>query len=302
VIDRNNYRRGVLSAVLAALCWGSSTVMSKVTLQAFTPLTLLVLQLMASVIFMWLLVWVRKPASATWTQILAFSWLGLLEPGLAYVLALTGLADTGAGAATLIISSESIMIVGASAILFGKRPSRYFLIFSIFALGGLFTALGVLNRDTSASMMTLGTLLLFCGTAVAALYVVLSARIATQADSWFIVACQQTTALLLAMTLLPFSWKQHGAFTVLPSGPGIWLLAVASGVIQYALAFSLYMRALRSISANVAGTFLTLVPLFGLGGAILFLHETLSLLQVIGVITALISLMLISRRGEQVTS
>jgi drug/metabolite transporter (DMT)-like permease len=273
--------------------------MSKVTLQAFPPLTLLVLQLMASVIFMWLLVWMRKPAPVTWTQVLAFSWLGLLEPGLAYVLALTGLTETGAGAATLIISSESIMIVGASAILLRKRPSRHFLIFSIFALGGLLTALGVLNQDTAAGMMTLGTLLLFCGTAVAALYVVLSARLAVQADSWFIVACQQTTALLLAMMLLPFSWKQHGSM-VLPSGTGIWLLAVASGVIQYALAFSLYMRALRSISANVAGSFLTLVPLFGLGGAILFLHETLSLLQAIGVITALVSLMLISRRGEQV--
>jgi drug/metabolite transporter (DMT)-like permease len=274
--------------------------MSKVTLQAFPPLTLLVLQLMASVIFLWLLVWVRKPARVTWTEVLRFSWLGLLEPGLAYVLALTGLTDTGAGAATLIISSESIMIVIASAILFRKRPSRHFLILSIFALGGLLTALGVLNEGTAASMMTLGTLLLFCGTAVAALYVVLSARIATQADSWFIVACQQTTALLLAMMLLPFGWKQHGAM-VLPSGVGIWLLAAASGVIQYALAFSLYMRALRSISANVAGTFLTLVPLFGLGGAILFLHETLSLLQAIGVSTALISLILINRHGEQMT-
>ncbi len=300
MIDRDNYRRGVLYAVLAALCWGSSTVMSKVTLQAFPPLTLLVLQLMASVIFLWLLVWVRKPARVTWTEVLRFSWLGLLEPGLAYVLALTGLTDTGAGAATLIISSESIMIVIASAILFRKRPSRHFLILSIFALGGLLTALGVLNEGTAASMMTLGTLLLFCGTAVAALYVVLSARIATQADSWFIVACQQTTALLLAMMLLPFGWKQHGAM-VLPSGVGIWLLAAASGVIQYALAFSLYMRALRSISANVAGTFLTLVPLFGLGGAILFLHETLSLLQAIGVSTALISLILINRHGEQMT-
>lgn len=51
---------------------------------------------------------------------------------------------------------------------------------------------------------------------------------------------------------------------------------------QYDLAFSLYIVALRHIGANISGSFLNLIPVFGLAGAVLFLNETLTMLQLIG--------------------
>ena len=87
---------GTVLAVLAALSWGAAIVMSKDALDAFAPISLLVVQLSASVACLWVTVCVRKTA----TQPIAFrtvAWcasLGLLEPGLAYLLELIGLEHT----------------------------------------------------------------------------------------------------------------------------------------------------------------------------------------------------------------
>jgi drug/metabolite transporter (DMT)-like permease len=98
------------------------------------------------------------------------------------------------------------------------------------------------------------------------------------------VAWQQTVALGFALAMLPFEWIFRPTSHNLPTAPELWLLAASSGVVQYALAFSLYMAALRNLCASVAGSFLNLVPLFGFAGSSLFLHEAISWQQLLGAI------------------
>src|SRR5579864_1263009 len=102
----SEYTTGLIAAALAALCWGSATVMSKSALGGFYPISLLVIQLIASVSFLWFFILFRYPERLPFREIIKFAWLGLLEPGLAYLLGLTGLADINASGATLIQSSE----------------------------------------------------------------------------------------------------------------------------------------------------------------------------------------------------
>ena len=51
---------------------------------------------------------------------------------------------------------------------------------------------------------------------------------------------------------------------------------------RYALAFWCYSIGLKQLPASMAGLFLNLIPIFGLGGAYLFLGERLTLVQWIG--------------------
>jgi drug/metabolite transporter (DMT)-like permease len=60
-------------------------------------------------------------------------------------------------------------------------------------------------------------------------------------------------------------------------------LAIISGVVQYALAFWLYIVGLKGIPAGMAGLFLTTTPVFGVIGGIAFLGEQITLLQVSGI-------------------
>ena len=292
---------GVVFATLAALCWGVATVMSKGALASFPPVFLLVVQLIASVVLLWIYIFIRhaplpRPALG---DLIKFSSLGLLEPGLAYLLTLIGLADTQASNATLIYATEAIMIIIISALLFREKPSLRFVSLSVVAVGGLLLALGVFSSGQHGGSFA-GDALIFAGTVAAALYVVLSARFATRIDPVYIVAWQQTVALVFALLLLPLEWMQQPTMQVITSAPfEIWLLAGLSGIVQYALAFSLYLTALTTLSANYAGSFLNLIPLFGLICAFLFLNETLSFPQLVGAAISVAAVTLINRQTRE---
>ena len=293
---------GAVLASMAALCWGSATVMSKSVLDSFPPVFLLAVQLAASVVSLWIFILVRRqpvPRLAP-AEVARFASLGLLEPWLAYLLGLIGLAVTRASNATLIQASEAIMIIAISVLLFRVKPTAQFIALSLVAVGGLLIALGMAapgNADDGGSFT--GDALIFAGTMAAALYVVLSARFAAKIDPLYIVAWQQTAALGFAVLLLPVEWMRSPETWIPATAPmSVWLLAALSGIVQYALAFSLYLSALATLSANYAGSFLNLIPLFGLAGAFLFLHEKLSAVQLSGAAITIIAVTLLNLKGN----
>jgi drug/metabolite transporter (DMT)-like permease len=75
----------------------------------------------------------------------------------------------------------------------------------------------------------------------------------------------------------------------------IWLLTALSGVVQYALAFWLYLSAIRLMPVSIAAQFLSLIPVFGVGGAYLFLGERLTLVQGLGMAITIGAVSQISR-------
>jgi drug/metabolite transporter (DMT)-like permease len=291
------HRIGMLSASLAALCWGAATVLSKVALEQVTPVTLLVAQLGASVVLLWAVAVAWRIPVGRARDIVRYAWLGLLEPGLAYLLGLIGLTDLTAGGATLIQSSEAILIVAVSALLLRERTAPRIVLLSVVALLGLVPAIGSFDAGAVAGNGPFGITLMFVATATAAFYVVMSSRIASQTNPIVIVAWQQTVAFAFAALLLPMEGLLvgPGAAAATQHSLALWAVVIVSGVIQYALAFSLYMHALSNIRANVAGTFLNLTPVFGVAIAYVCLHESLSLLQLIGAAVTIAAVMLISR-------
>jgi drug/metabolite transporter (DMT)-like permease len=64
--------------------------------------------------------------------------------------------------------------------------------------------------------------------------------------------------------------------------PGFLLLAVGSGIMQYALAFLLYLIALQKIPVSQAAFFVALIPVFGVVSAVVMIGEKPSLAQWIG--------------------
>jgi drug/metabolite transporter (DMT)-like permease len=71
-------------------------------------------------------------------------------------------------------------------------------------------------------------------------------------------------------------------------------LALGSGIVQYALAFSFYLAAMRNMATSVVGAFLYLAPVVGLAGAVILLGEKFSALQLTGAVIAVGALVLLS--------
>jgi drug/metabolite transporter (DMT)-like permease len=140
-----------------------------------------------------------------------------------------------------------------------------------------------LNQAEHAGESSLvGNLLIVLGTVFAALYVISSRVLVARVAPLPLAATQQTVGLLFALALLIGSWLL--GFERIPEDlpASFLLLAVASGIVQYALAFWFYLIGLRVLSAGTAAAYLTLIPVFGVAGAMLFLGERLSFEQWLG--------------------
>jgi drug/metabolite transporter (DMT)-like permease len=61
--------------------------------------------------------------------------------------------------------------------------------------------------------------------------------------------------------------------------------------VQYSLAFALYLTALKAIPAAQAAIYLTLIPVFGVSGGVLFLGESLTPIQAAGAVLIVLALM-----------
>jgi drug/metabolite transporter (DMT)-like permease len=284
----------VLAMTLAAACWGAGTVMSKGALGYLPPLTLLVVQLVASLIFLWAVIAIRRMRVPLRRETFRLGLIGLLNPGLAYTFSLLGLALTTASMSALIWAAEPILILGLAWLILRERLTRSLLACSLLALTGVFLVIGISASFDSSGSLT-GNLLILAGVFCCALYTVLTRRDASTLDPVLLVALQQTAALLWALLIWPFELWAGEMINLTAISSRTWLWAVASGIVYYALAFWFYIIGLKRIPASLAGLFLNLISIFAVGGAYLFLGERLVAVQWAGAALILVAAMAMLR-------
>ena len=108
-------------------------------------------------------------------------------------------------------------------------------------------------------------------------------------------ALQQTVGLLWAVVIWPLGLTASfvdGA--QMPSQKEL-LGGALSGLMYYAAAFWMYLKALQAVPATTASIFLNLTPVFGVAGAYLLLGERLTQSQWVGaviILTSVIALLL----------
>lgn len=286
-----------VSMVLAAACWGSATVMSKGALAYIPPLTLLVVQLSVSIIFLWAIIAFRHARIPTGKDALQLGWIGLLNPGIANTLGLLGLTLTTASMSTLIWAFEPIVILGLAWLILRERLTPPLIALSAIAIIGVFLVAGI-NLDIGSNSSLLGNLLVLAGVFFCSLYTVLTRRTVEQFDPLLVVALQQTVAFIWALLIWPIELWKVGVTSLATISPSAWAWAAASGVFYYALAFWFYIIGLKKIPASLAGLFLNLIPIFGVGGAFIFLGERLFMMQWVGaiiIISAVAGIMLLPK-------
>ena len=275
-----------VSMVLAAACWGFATVMSKGALMYVPPLTLLVVQLSVSIIFLWAFVVFRRLPIPTKKETVQLGLLGLLNPGIANTFGLLGLMLITASMSTLIWAFEPIVILGLAWLVLRERLTPPLIALSALAILGVFLVTGIGPRVGYNSSL-LGNLLVLAGVFCCSLYTVLTRRTAEQFDPVLVVALQQTVAFIWALVIWPIELLNVGSTSLAAIGLSAWAWAAASGIFYYALAFWFYIIGLKKIPASLAGLFLNLIPIFGVGSAYIFLGERLFITQWIGAIIIL---------------
>lgn len=297
-------RRGlaVLAAILSAACWGSATVMSKGVLDHMPPMSLLAIQLTASITVLWLAVIVLRSRLRFDRPTRRASLSGLLEPGFAYTFGIIGLALTTASNAALIGAAEPLLILLLAWLFLKERIGGRILLLAAVATLGLVLVVAPDAAGLTGEGSLAGDMLILAGTFFAALYVIATRHLVGigTIEPLPLSALQQSVGLVWTLGVLAIALLAGLATLGLGGLPlPVLLLAAASGVIQYALAFWLYLFALQSLPANVAGFYLTLIPVFGIAAAFTFLGEALSGPQWIGAALIIMAAGAVSRLQEE---
>jgi drug/metabolite transporter (DMT)-like permease len=291
----------IFALTLAAACWGAATVITKHILTDIPPLTLLVLQLTVSVAFLWAVVFAQRLRLPQRRDIARLGGIGILNPGLAYTFGLLGLTRTTASMSTLLWAAEPILILVLAWLILRERLTRMLIAFSLLAITGVVLVARIDVGADQASLIV-GNGLILIGVACCALYTVLTRRMMSDLDPLLIVVLQQSLALVWALAIWPLEWARGGGLDLTTINLATWGWAVLSGVLYYALAFWCYIIGLKQLPASTVGLFLNLIPIFGVGGAYLFLGERLSAVQWIGGTLILLAVVAVLRVHREETT
>jgi drug/metabolite transporter (DMT)-like permease len=259
-------RVAVAALVAAAACWGVGTVVTKQVVDDVVPLTLLPLQLAASCVFLSVVAAVRREPLSWTPPLRRLAGLGVLNPGLAYALGLIGLTTITASLSVLLWAAEPVLIMLLAALVLRERiPLALGLSLGV-ALVGVFLVV----YQPGAAGDAAGIALTLAGVGCCALYSVLTRRLLLDDSSLTVALAQQAFALVFAVLLATIAGLAGSTGWELGDlDAGVWLGAMASGVLYYGLAFWLYLTALRLVPASYAGAFLPLIPVFGVAAGYL---------------------------------
>lgn len=277
--------------IVACALWGAATVLNKALLASISPIPLLILQLAPSALALWIMVFVTGAKAVRRSLLLPLILLGILNPGISYTLGLMGLARISASVSTLLWSAEPLMILGLAAILLREPVTWRLLAVMLVGAFGVTLVADVIGGLGSASNDLGGIALLLGAVLCCAFYTVFSRKLGEEVDPVYTVAVQQASGLTWAVALL-FAGTSFGApsdFLAIPLD--LIGAATLSGLLYYAAAYWLYITALRSVPAALAGSYFNVIPIFGVGLAVIFLGETLSPIQWAGAAAILLSVL-----------
>ena len=274
ILPTRKIMNNIAMALGYAFCWGVGVTLTKIALSEMAATTLLIIQLLSSVLFLATAHYLRD-------RQLPFSWqhlkqgvAGIFEPALSYMVGIFGVQMTTASNATLIGSSEVILTVLFAAVFLGEKLTRMKLLLSGFSFSGVL--LLMLQDDRGASHSSpVGDLLVLTGTIFAVFYVLFSKKQIGSADPLQLTLSQQLVGLIVTVFCFGMLSTINPSYEINAAGilPQFWLLAVGSGIMQYALAFLLYLMALQSIPVSQAAFYIALIPVFGVASAVAILGE-----------------------------
>jgi probable blue pigment (indigoidine) exporter len=284
--------RDLASLILAAVCWGGGTVISKAALDEVPPFTLLPIQLGSSLALMALLMRRRRISFRTEGSSL-LGRLGLLNPGTAYALSLVGLTMITASLSVLLWALEPVLILILAAWFLRERITATFVALSLTAVAGMVL---IVYDPSSGTSQLLGVALTLAGIACCAAYSVIARRwIPGAQETSQVILAQQAHALVLALGLVVLVGIAGGQVVPTALTPSGLASAMGSGALYYAGAYWFYLGALRHVPASVASLSFYLIPIVGVLAGALLLGDRLDPHQWVGVLIVLSALLAILR-------
>ena len=250
------------------------------------PLTAASLRFLISTVFLLLWLYHRDRLRAL-TALNRRQWAGLALAAACGVSGyaiffMLGLRHIGAGRAAVIFSINPALTMLGAAWLFGERLNRRILGGMILAVGGSLIVAARGNPLLLLGALGTGEYLIFGCVFCWVSYSLIGRRVLTGIDA---LTATTATALIGGVMLLAVSLAAEGTAAwagLAHIAPSIWLILLALSFGATLLAYLWYFEGIAALGAGSTAAYMTLIPVFAVLIAALWLHEPLTLSLVAG--------------------
>jgi drug/metabolite transporter (DMT)-like permease len=291
---------GVFFALLAAVGFSGKAILVKLAYQhGVDSVTLLALRMgFALPFFVAIAVWVNRQNRLALTPHDRYLIVGLGFVGyyLSSLLDFLGLQYISAGLERLILFLYPTMTVVLSALLEKRAIGRRTLAAMALCYVGIALVFAH-DMDTQARNLLLGASLVFASTLSYSVYLVGAGHAIARMGALRFTA--YTSAVASGMTLLQFVVMRP--LTALDLPMQVYALSLAMAIFSTVLPVFLLSLAIRQIGAGRTALLGSIGPIATIYMAYLFLHETISLLQIMGSALVLAGVLLIARAKTHTT-
>lgn len=241
-----------LAVAGTVVSWAASFAAIGLALREMQPLPMASARFaLASVLAIAWLVW-RRPPRFSRRDLLMILICGGLGIAAYNVLLNSGQATVSAGAASFIVNTQPLFMVGLAVIFLKERFSIWAWVGALLALGGVAV---IASGQPEGISFGAGAMLIVGAAASAAIYSVLQRPLLARYDSISV-----TAAVILAGTIALLPWLPAGASQLAAASPATVGAVLFLAVAPAAIGQTCWTYALKSFGAARAGQFLYLIP------------------------------------------
>ncbi len=269
----------VLLTALAPTIWGTTYVVATELLPPNHPL--MVAALRSLPIGILLTAWLRQlPSGIWWWRILL---LGGLNIGIFQALLFVAAYRLPGGVAATAGSIQPLLVVWFSWIILNEKPSKR----SIIAAFAGFIGVGLLVLGPTARLDYIGIVAALAGAATMGLGTVLVKRWKRPVSLLVFTAWQLAVG---GIVLLPIALVIEGPITHLSTTNLLGFVYL--GVVGTGLAYALWFRGIEKLKASAVSSLGLMSPVVATLIGFVLLHQTLTLVQLIGIAIVLMSVLI----------
>jgi drug/metabolite transporter (DMT)-like permease len=267
---------GYLSAITAAILFGSVSTLAKPILSTIDPIVLSsIIYLIAGLFF--------TPAASRTRSKITMKYYGLILTSaiagatIAPIIFFVGLKLSTASDTSLLANGETVFSILFALLIFKERLSRVGYIAVTLILGGLFLVTTNLDFSSSISKLNIGNVFVIASTIIWGLDNNICKIILRRIDVSKLIQLKALIggSILLGTVIIlgiPFNIQREQLLSI-----------ILLGVFGFAISLYLYLHSIKRIGVVKASSLLSLSAVFGLVFALIFLHELISINQLIAI-------------------
>ena len=278
----------ILILIASMVSWGISNPLADLAITQFSPLLLSLIECTVGFLFIAIVTFIRRSKpQIPWRLVVP---IGIMQPGLAWLLGNTGYTHETASTGVLILTGETLFTVLIGVFWLGDRLTNKQWFYFLLGMFGVVvaSATGIHLDATSTSIYFVLSAVLF------GIYANILRKHLSE-YSPVDLALGQTLVSVVFLGVFYLISKQKVPTDV---STHIWVSAVLSGLFGVGLPFVAFNYALQNLPGRITGPSLNIIPIAGVAASIALGRGAPTVAQLVGGVIVIASVALISQKEK----